>query len=483
MIGESVANHILRRSGVVGQAGKPVQEGERNRDAEQRGAMIVRGQILMGALMPHPPIVVPEVGGRELARVAATRQAMQEVARRVAESQPEVLIVFSPHAPAMWDAIPLLAPARFRGSLAGFGHPEVAMEWDPDGELIRAISREAEARQVPVRLLDEQHILRQTDSTLDHGLAVPLYYLARAGVECRLAATGIGFLGRDQLVVFGEAVRTAVAGLGRRAVLVASGDLSHRLQPGAPAGYHPDAHLFDERLVQALREDNRQAVLEIEEQLAEKAGECGFRPLLMLLGALAGTGLRPHVRSYEGPFGVGYAVVEWASPPSWPVRLALQSLETYLREGRVLAPPPDVPPELPERAGAFVSLKKAGELRGCIGTIEPTRMNLGEEIVYNAISAGTRDPRFPPVRLEELPELECSVDVLEPAEPVHGFGELDPRRYGVIVRKGHRTGLLLPDLEGVDTVEQQVAIARQKAGIRPGEGDVELFRFRVTRYR
>jgi AmmeMemoRadiSam system protein A len=164
------------------------------------------------------------------------------------------------------------------------------------------------------------------------------------------------------------------------------------------------------------------------------------------------------------------------------VKLARESLETYVKTGKVLKVPDDLPKEMLEkRAGVFVSIKKRGQLRGCIGTFMPTKKNIAEEIIRNAISAGCEDPRFSPVEPEELPELVYSVDVLTKPEPVDSPDKLDPKKYGVIVKKGARTGLLLPDLEGVDTVEKQLEIALRKAGIRPDE-DYEIFRFEVVRH-
>ncbi len=163
------------------------------------------------------------------------------------------------------------------------------------------------------------------------------------------------------------------------------------------------------------------------------------------------------------------------------VRLARQTIETYVRTGRVIAPPAELTPEMQAKAGVFVSLHKKGELRGCIGTIEPMQENVAKEIIANAISAATRDPRFPPVRPDELDELEISVDVLTEPEPIASLKELDPKVYGVIVESGRRRGLLLPDLEGVDTPAQQVDIALRKAWIRPGE-PYKMYRFRVVRY-
>jgi hypothetical protein len=164
------------------------------------------------------------------------------------------------------------------------------------------------------------------------------------------------------------------------------------------------------------------------------------------------------------------------------VEISKKAVETYVRHGEVLKPPADLPPELWERAGVFVSLKKHGQLRGCIGTFEACCQNLAEEAIMNAISSATRDPRFLPVEEEELEDLTYSVDILTKPEPISGLHQLDPRRYGVLVERGGRRGLLLPDLEGVDTPEQQVDIARQKAGILPDE-EVQLYRFEVRRYK
>ncbi|MGI6327479.1 MAG: AmmeMemoRadiSam system protein A [Dethiobacteria bacterium] len=161
--------------------------------------------------------------------------------------------------------------------------------------------------------------------------------------------------------------------------------------------------------------------------------------------------------------------------------IARAALESRVRGKRLSSVPPGLSPDLQKPGAAFVSIKKRGELRGCIGTISPTKETLAGEIAANAVSAGLRDPRFPPVSEDELPELTYSVDVLSEPEKVADINELDPKRFGVIVRRGGRTGLLLPDLEGVATVEEQLSIAKQKAGIFPDE-PVEIYRFEVIRY-
>jgi AmmeMemoRadiSam system protein A len=162
------------------------------------------------------------------------------------------------------------------------------------------------------------------------------------------------------------------------------------------------------------------------------------------------------------------------------VELARKAVERYIRRGKVFRPR-KLTPEMKQRAGVFVSIKKHGELRGCIGTFTPTRTNVAEEIVANAISSATQDPRFMPVEPSELVDLEYSVDILTEPEPVQSTDQLDPRKYGVIVECGYRRGLLLPDLAGVDKVEEQIEICRAKAGISAGE-PIRLYRFRVERF-
>lgn len=164
------------------------------------------------------------------------------------------------------------------------------------------------------------------------------------------------------------------------------------------------------------------------------------------------------------------------------VKLAKDAIMKYINKGEIISPPTELIPETRGKAGVFVSIKKRGELRGCIGTYSPTTDNVAAEVIQNAISAATQDPRFPPVESSEFDELEYSVDVLSPPEKVAGYKYLNPKQYGVIVKKGNRRGLLLPDLEGVDTVDEQIRIASLKAGISPEE-DIEFFRFEVKRYK
>jgi AmmeMemoRadiSam system protein A len=278
--------------------------------------------------------------------------------------------------------------------------------------------------------------------------------------------------------------------VGRRVAFIASGDLSHRLKPQAPAGYNPNAHVFDEQVVDALRANDPAKIIDIDFNLRRLAGECGYRSMLVAIGASSELPLSCEVLSYEAPFGVGYLVAQITNQTAGITKeislpaLAREAVETFVRSGQILSPPPSTGEFLSSRAPCFVSLKtRNGELRGCIGTIEPSRDTLAQEIVANAISAATNDPRFEPVRPEELTNLRYSVDVLFPPEETV-MSDLDPSVFGVIVEdeSGTRRGLLLPDIPGIDNAEQQVEIAARKAGIRRDER-VRLYRFKVERYR
>ncbi len=452
---------------------------------------------------PHPPIMVPEVGRGEEAKVAGTAMAMLELGRRIKASGAQTLVMISPHAPLFRDVVGINGREELSGDLARFGAPAVRLKFRSDRGLAGEIVKQARELGVPVQELDDALARRARFSLgLDHGLAVPLYFIRRSGMDPPLVAVSMGLFDRPRLYRFGLAVARAAGD--RKVAFVASGDLSHRLTEEAPGGYSPRAAEFDRVLADMVGAGDVRGLLTIDALLAEEAGECGYRSLVMLLGALDGHSVTGDVLSYEGPFGVGYMVAELRpgqdavsllggpdgsgffersrEGESFLVRVARETLERERRgEKSPVYPPESVPGEFARPAGVFVSIKKNGELRGCIGTIGPVQKDIVAEVMVNAVSAGTGDPRFYPVGVEELPELEYSVDVLGEAESVADESALDPRRYGVIVRSGRRSGLLLPDLEGIDTASRQVAIARQKAGIGADE-PVRLFRFEVTRY-
>lgn len=459
---------------------------------------------MLGAIItPHPPVLLPEVGGGREREIAATDRAMRTAAETVAAWQPDVIIVSSPHTILYRDYFHIAPGDGAVGDMGRFGAPEVRIQASYDTLLREEIIRRAEAEGLHAGTLG------QRDPELDHGVLIPLYYLRKAGVRCPIVRMGLsGFSPLDHYRL-GKCVQDAVNALGRRAVFLASGDLSHKLKADGPYGYAPEGPQFDDAVTRTMASGDFLEFLTIDPALCERAAECGLRSFQMMAGALDGLAVEPQLLSHEGTFGVGYAIALFpvtgrndsrcyekdyllaknnrlatrkANEDPW-VKLARRSLETYVKTSqRLTSLPEDLPAEMTtQQAGAFVSLHKNGQLRGCIGTIAPTCENLAWEIVQNAISACSRDPRFSPVRPDELDELEYSVDMLGAPEPVDSPAALDPKTYGVIVSCGGRRGLLLPDLDGVDSVEAQLSIALQKGGIRENE-PYKIERFKVVRH-
>jgi AmmeMemoRadiSam system protein A/AmmeMemoRadiSam system protein B len=451
---------------------------------------MIGSSLVFAGIAPHPPIMVPEVGGSGTEQVRASIDAMREFTNRLIASGAETVVLISPHAPLEAEKFVAYQDETLYGSFANFHAAETTVEAELDRTTLDAITRVAATRGYHVKGIDGYE--------LDHGTAVPLYFLQRNGWRGQVVALGYTFLSNQDHLSFGRCIKEAADEIGRPIAFVASGDLSHRLKQGAPAGYNKDAHLFDEEVVSAIASCEPGRIVEIDPGLRRTAGECGYRSMLVAIGATSDLPLQCDVLSYEAPFGVGYLVAQLAggAPPSETTdtgasketigsslpALARRAVETFTIEGKQIRPPAS--DLLSQRAACFVSIKTSDrELRGCIGTIEPVKNSLGEELVINAIHAASRDPRFPPVTKAELPSLRYSVDVLSDIEPTTVEG-LDPKIYGIVVEdeSGAHRGLLLPDIGGVETVAQQVEIASRKAGILPGT-PLKYFRFRVTRYR
>lgn len=454
---------------------------------------------VFAVMTPHPPIMVAEVGGPRAEVTAASVQAARRAAEMLAAFAPDTVVIMSPHAPGVRDAFAVETSAHVAGSLARFGAPDVEIDTVVDEEMAAAILEEADATGIPT--VERPSLPPLAPGELDHGVLVPMRFLDPASRH-PLVVLSLSALPLADHGALGAAIRRAAERLGRRMAFVASGDLSHRLTPEAPAGYSPLAGSFDEKIVAVVRGGDLSMLLKIDPVLAEDAGECGLRSLATLAGILPQADTR--VLAYEGPWGVGYmtavaappgdlaGIEERVTPDAGAARgepggaegplpaLARRAIEAYVLDGGILEPDPTADPVLATPAGVFVSLHIHEQLRGCIGTICPTTADVAHEIVRNAVEAATGDPRFPPVVPEELPHLQVKVDVLHTSEAC-AVEDLDPKRYGVIVSCGWRRGLLLPDLEGVELTEDQVAIARRKAGIADHE-PIVLERFKVDRF-
>lgn len=451
-------------------------------------------------IFPHPPLIVPEVGQERQWKICRTIEACEEAARRVAALKPETIVLISPHSTMYADYFHISPGASARGDLGHFGAPQVQFEVTYDTSLAERLASLAEQMGLRAGTRGEK------DAALDHGTMIPLHFLNRHYTEYKLIRVGLSGLSAAEHYRFGQCIAQAAEQL--RVVVLASGDLSHKLKEYGPYGYALEGPAFDRQVTDAMQEGDFLRFLSFSPALTEKAAECGLRSFIIMAGALDEMSVQSELLSYEAPFGVGYAVASFL--PTGPddhrafldahqkmeqlrlqelrgregehVKLARLALEHFVKAGQNVELSDDLSRELTEnRAGVFVSLKKHGQLRGCIGTISPVTGSIAQEIIRNAICAASEDPRFDPVTPDELTELVYSVDVLSPPEPIASAESLDVMRYGIIVTSGAKRGLLLPNLDGVDTVEQQIDIARRKAGIGWKE-PITLQRFEVIRH-
>ncbi|MFS8084779.1 MAG: AmmeMemoRadiSam system protein B, partial [Acidobacteriota bacterium] len=258
--------------------------------------------VVFAGIAPHPPIMVPEVGREAIAEVRSSIDAMLVLTERVIQSGAETVILISPHAPLESQAFVAYDGPQLYGDFANFRAPGTAVQAELDDELLHEITRAAAAENLLT--------LKIGGRELDHGTAVPLYFLQRNGWSGHVVALGYSFLSNEDHVRFGKCIRAAIDKLGRPVAFIASGDLSHRLKPEAPAGFNPEAHRFDEEVVDAIKSRATSRIVEIDPELRRMAGECGYRSMLVAIGLADGFDQSCEVISYEAPFGVGYLVAQ-----------------------------------------------------------------------------------------------------------------------------------------------------------------------------
>lgn len=454
-------------------------------------------------IVPHPPLIVSEIGKGKEKQIQATLDSYEVVAKKIAALEPETIFITTPHSTMYSDYIHISPGAEATGNFANFRANNVSFKKQYDMEFVTELESLASKKNIMAGTLG------QKDKMIDHGALVPIYFIEKYIQNYKIVRCSISGLSFLEHYHFGKCISEVAEKLNRKVVFIASGDLSHRLKEDGPYGFTEEGSKFDKEITDAMKEANFLKFMNFDTNFCDRAGECGLRSFIIMAGALDGKSVKSNFYSYEGTFGVGYAVCEFKileednnrhfdliyqkqkeqkflsirNNEDNYVKLARMSLEYYIKTHKVLKTPNDLDRKLLDnQAGVFVSLKKDGMLRGCIGTIVSTTDSIANEIINNAISAGTKDPRFEAIAEYELPEIVYSVDVLGEAETINSIDELDAKKYGVIVTKGNRRGLLLPNLEGVNTPKEQIEIALSKAGIKESE-NFSIQRFEVVRHK
>ena len=453
--------------------------------------------IIKTYMVPHPPIAIPEIGKGEETKCASTVHSFQTIAKEIAECKPDTIIITSPHATMYRDYFDISGGERAYGDLSQF-RCNVSMEVNYDTAFIDCL-KHCLPDNFPAG--DEYN----RDVMLDHGTMVPLYFIEKEYKDFKLVRIGLSGLSLPMHYALGMGIQKAAEQMDKKVVFIASGDLAHCQKEDGPYGYHKEGPEYDEQIMKTMGNAAFGELFDYSPAFLDAAMECGHRSFVIMAGALDGIEVSTHVYSHEAPFGVGYGFVSFTPTGKDEnrhflslyekhekekieekkqtkdpyVQLAYAAVEAWVKERTII----QAPVAMRERAGVFVSIHEHGQLRGCIGTIAPSYDTIAREIIHNAISACARDPRFNPITVEELPYLEVSVDVLGQAERIFSMTERDPKKYGVICStEDGRRGLLLPDLEGVETAEQQVEIACRKGGINKDHDEVILERFEVVRH-
>ncbi len=463
--------------------------------------------ILRYYLMPHPPLIIPSVGKGQESVIQNTIDACNQIGEEISSLKPETIVIITPHGTMFSDAVAISNEEHIKGDFSQFRDFETYIEGRIDKEFNEELIEICKKDNIPAAGIDSEILKKfNREYELDHGAMIPMYFINKYYKNYKIVHVTYAALSDIELYKFGMAIKKSAEKLSKKIVLIASGDLSHRLSEDGPYEYSSEGSKFDKLLLDNLEKGDVLGVFNMDKYMVECAGECGLRSVFIMLGAMEGEEVKVKLLSYEGPFCVGYGVMAFKieikkhsnleelikmknqlynkkiSNNNLYVKLARESLNHYYTYGHLMAKPSDLPHELSkEMGGVFVSLKKFGKLRGCIGTFLPTTDSIAEEIIRNSVEAAIHDPRFPRVSEDELFDIDISVDVL--SRPHKSTKEeLDPKKYGVLVIQGHKRGLLLPDLEGVDTVDYQLQIACEKANIDPQE-EYEIERFQVTRYK
>ena len=471
----------------------------------------------LGVLIaPHPPIVISEVGmGREY-EAQSTIKGIEKLAEIVSKKKPETIICITPHGNIFKDGICVLYENEIEGNLEKFGAPELTMKKEVDIPLIKKIASGLRDKSISYILLNK--MIAEPYSCkpeIDHACFVPLHYFDKTGHKYKIIHITIHMNGLIDLYETGKVIRKVIEESDTKVMVLASADLSHCLDQNEPDRYNPKGKVFDEIVTKSIKNGRYEDIIDMDEDIYRNASECGLRPIVFALGTIDAYVSVGKVFSYEAPFGVGYmtAFIESLSEKKESlleehhirkierhenfkrkenifVTLARETIEVWVKKGTrldwhkfksIIFQSKLINMLESTRAGTFVSIHKNGKLRGCIGTIGPTHPNIAHEIISNAIQASSYDTRFEPIKEEELSTLEIKVDVLGEIEEVKDIGDLDVKKYGVIVEYKGRRGLLLPNIEGISSVHEQIRIAKQKAGISEDK-QAKLSRFEVTRY-
>lgn len=450
--------------------------------------------ILASYILPHCPVVIPEIGRGEERLVAKTADGFMRVAEEIASLHPETIVIASPHAESYRDFFQIADGETATGSFRDYEAMQVHFRFHYDDILRKEISRIAANRKFPAGYEGAE------DPALDHGTMVPLYFLNKVYSNYKIVRLGLSGLSLLSHYKMGQIIADAAKNTGKRVVFIASGDMSHCLRKDGPYGYSLEGERYEEALNRILLNANFGSLLTMDKRLIRNAKECGHRVFALLAGTLDRKNIATTFYSHEAPFGIGYGVYgyrvlgedasraygdlyvsktlfslkEKKEKADEYLKLAYLTLDQYLNHTE--AQKIDVSlPLVEKKSGIVISIYESDVLRAQYATIVPTQINVAQEIIQNTVKAAKSDLYFDPIDAKEYPYLDVVVSEVGPLEAITTSKELDVKKYGVLLRCGLKSGYALPEFTYRNS-EEQMKAAREAGGIKEKER-VSIWRF------
>ncbi len=434
-------------------------------------------------LMPHAPILLVEDN--------SINKGLLEISKRVSEEKPKIILLITPHGPVFSDGLAINYQKNLKGDLSAFDI-EYSLEKENDLTLVDRIVEALSKINIPMlKLNDENCEYFEISSRLDHGTLVPLSFIEKNYTEYKLIHITYGLFSSDMLYKIGMEIEKVIT---EDAIIIASGDLAHKEEDNEKEGLY-----FDMDFRNLLNQDKVLDIIFYSHEIRYKARECGKRSMDIMLGMLDSYNRKIIDHGYDNSYGVGYLALSYTELEKTNTSFIKEIEKTRFIERKIKIEKESKYQSIARnellkhfgknvsdfkregyKAGTFVSLYKDGGLRGCIGTIGATQDDVVDEIKFNALKAAFEDPRFEELSFDELFDLDISVDIIKNIKEV-SKEELDPIKYGIIVSKDYKRGVLLPDLEGIKTVDEQIRIAKHKGSIEGDDFIIE--RFEVERYK
>lgn len=452
--------------------------------------------IIKSYIVPHPPMIIESIGKGREKEVQKTIDSYRKVAKEIKKIEPETIVILSPHTTMYSDWFHIISKETMVGNLSEF-NCDITFEEENDITLIEEFDKIVKENNFPAQLM------KKGNQNLDHAEMIPLYFIEKEYNDFQLVVIGISGLPLIKHYELGIYLKKAIEKMNRKVVIVASGDLSHTLKEDGPYGFKEEGPIYEKEMESIIREGNFDKLMDYSNTTLEKIGDCGHRAFTILAGCYDKEEVKTEVFSHEDVTGVGYLVADIEAVREDKNRDFLNKKQEKERERiKKIKGQEDKYITLAREAienevngieskkkkyfkknhdACFVTIYSYHQLRGCIGTYLPQYNSLEEEIIENAKAAAVKDPRFPKIVKEELDFLEIHVDILKKPVLAKSIYEFDPKKYGILVITNEKSGLLLPNIEGIDDVEEQLKIALKKGNIDEKEPYL-MYKFEVERH-